>query len=87
MSIDQRKADHIRINVTENVQFPTLTTGLERFRLVHQALPELNLSDVCLGVTVLGKRLHAPLLVSSMTGGAEQAAFINRNLAEAAQIQ
>ncbi|MBE2237332.1 MAG: type 2 isopentenyl-diphosphate Delta-isomerase [Caldilineaceae bacterium] len=87
MSIDQRKADHIRINVTENVQFPTLTTGLERFRLVHQALPELNLGDVCLGVTVLSKRLHAPLLVSSMTGGTEQAAFINRNLAEAAQMQ
>ncbi|MFO7632215.1 MAG: type 2 isopentenyl-diphosphate Delta-isomerase [Caldilinea sp.] len=87
MSIDQRKADHIRINVTENVQFPNLTTGLERYRLVHQALPELNLGEVCLDVTVFGKRLRSPLLVSSMTGGTEQAAFINRNLAEAAQVQ
>lgn len=87
MSIDQRKADHIRINVTENVQFPHLTTGLERYRLVHQALPEVNLGDVRLDVAVFGKRVHAPLLISSMTGGTEQAAFINRNLAEAAQAQ
>lgn len=87
MSIDQRKADHIRINVTEDVQFPNLTTGLERYRLVHQALPELNLSEVCLDVTVLGRRLRSPLLVSSMTGGTDQAAYINRNLAEAAQAQ
>ncbi len=87
MSIDQRKADHIRINVTENVQFPTLTTGLERYRLVHQALPEVNLSEVCLEVALFGKRVHAPLLISSMTGGTDQAAYINRNLAEAAQAQ
>ena len=87
MSIDQRKADHIRINVTENVQFPNLTTGLERYRLVHQALPEVNLSEVCLEVALFGKRVHAPLLISSMTGGTDQAAYINRNLAEAAQAQ
>jgi len=87
MSIDQRKADHIRINVTENVQFPTLTTGLERYRLVHQTLPEVNLSEVCLEVALYGKRVHAPLLISSMTGGTDQAAYINRNLAEAAQAQ
>ncbi|HHY55968.1 MAG TPA: type 2 isopentenyl-diphosphate Delta-isomerase [Chloroflexi bacterium] len=87
MSIDQRKADHIRINVTENVQFPNLTTGLERYRLVHQALPEVDLHEVCLEVSLFGKRVHAPLLISSMTGGTEQAAFINRNLAEAAQAQ
>ena len=87
MSIDQRKADHIRINVTENVQFPNLTTGLERYRFVHQALPEVNLGDVCLEVTLFGKRLQAPLLISSMTGGTDQAGYINRNLAEAAQVQ
>lgn len=87
MSIDQRKADHIRINVTENVQFPNLTTGLERYRFVHQALPEVNLGDVCLEITVFGRWLRSPLLISSMTGGTEQAAYINRNLAEAAQAQ
>lgn len=54
---------------------------------MHQALPEVNLGDVCMHVTVFGKRLGAPLLISSMTGGTDQAAYINRNLAEAAQVQ
>lgn len=87
MSINQRKADHVRINLEENVQFPNLTTGLERFRFVHQALPELDLHEIDTSVTVLGKRIAAPILVSSMTGGTDQAGFINRNLAEAAQAQ
>ncbi|MEZ4868955.1 MAG: type 2 isopentenyl-diphosphate Delta-isomerase [Caldilineaceae bacterium] len=85
MSIDQRKADHIRINLEEDVRFPTLTTGLERYYFVHQALPELNLAEVGIGLELFGKRLAAPILISSMTGGTVEAAQINRNLAAAAQ--
>ncbi len=81
----QRKADHIRINLEEDVSFPHLTTGFEYFRFVHQALPELNLEDVCTDVTLFGKRLRAPLLISSMTGGTKEAERINLHLAEAAQ--
>lgn len=87
MTIHQRKADHIRINLEENVQFPHVTTGLEQYRFTHQALPDLDLPEVDTGVTVFGKRLAAPILVSSMTGGTEQARLINRNLAEAAEQQ
>jgi isopentenyl-diphosphate Delta-isomerase len=82
--LPQRKADHIEINLEKDVR-SALTTGLERFRFVHQALPEINLDDVDTRLTVLGKELAAPLLVSSMTGGTEQAEMINRRLAEAAQ--
>ncbi len=82
---ESRKADHIRINLEENVQFPRLTTGLERYRFMHQAVPELNLAEVNTSVTVFGKKLSAPLLISSMTGGVEEALRINLNLAEAAQ--
>lgn len=83
--IERRKVDHIRINLEEDVQFPRLTTGLERYRFIHQALPELNLDEIDLSTTLLGKRLRAPLLISSMTGGTEMARTINRNLAQAAQ--
>ncbi len=76
-----RKADHIRINLEENVQFPRLTTGLERYRFVHQALPELDLPAVDTSVSCLGKTLQLPLLISSMTGGTTQAERINLNLA------
>jgi isopentenyl-diphosphate delta-isomerase len=79
-----RKADHIRINLEEDVR-SGLTTGLERYRFVHQALPELNLADVDTRVTWFGKSLRAPLLISSMTGGTEAAAAINHTLAAAAQ--
>ncbi len=80
-----RKADHIRINLEENVQFPALTTGLERLRFIHQSVPELDLAAVDTAVTVFGKRLRAPFLISSMTGGTEQARTINQRLAAGAQ--
>ncbi len=83
--IEARKADHIRINLEENVQFPVLATGLEQFRLEHRALPELNLSEVSTTTEFLGACLAAPLLVSSMTGGTELARRINLNLAAACQ--
>jgi isopentenyl-diphosphate delta-isomerase len=79
-----RKADHIRINLDEDVR-SGLTTGLERYRFVHQALPELNLAEIDTHVTWFGKTLAAPLLISSMTGGTESAAAINHTLAAAAQ--
>lgn len=82
-----RKADHIRINLEEDVQFPRLTTGLERYRLVHQALPELDLEAVDTRVEVWGKTLRVPLLISSMTGGTARAEEINRNLAIGAQAR
>ncbi|MCC7354924.1 MAG: type 2 isopentenyl-diphosphate Delta-isomerase [Anaerolineae bacterium] len=83
----QRKADHIRINLEEDVSFPRLTTGLERYRFIHQALPELNLEEIDTGVTLFGRRLRVPLLISSMTGGTEEAEAINLRLAEAAQAR
>lgn len=82
--IGARKADHIRINLEEDVR-SGLTTGLEHYRFVHRALPELDLEEVDLSQDIFGRRLLAPLLISSMTGGTEEAALINRRLAQAAQ--
>ncbi|HEC21416.1 MAG TPA: type 2 isopentenyl-diphosphate Delta-isomerase [Chloroflexi bacterium] len=83
--IGRRKADHIRINLEEDVQFPRLTTGLERYRFTHQALPELNLEEIDTTTALFGKDLSAPLLISSMTGGTEEAQALNLILAAAAQ--
>lgn len=82
---ESRKLDHILINLEHDVQFPRLTTGLERHRFMHQALPELNLNRIDTAATVFGKRLLSPILISSMTGGTDMARAINRNLAQAAQ--
>ena len=82
--ISDRKSDHIRINLDQDVR-SALTTGLERYHFVHHALPELNLDEVDPGVTLFGKKIRAPILISSMTGGTQEAAAINRTLATAAQ--
>jgi len=79
-----RKSDHILINLNEEVQ-SSLNTGLERYHFVHNAIPEINLSEIDLHTTFMAKSLNAPLLISSMTGGAKQADKINISLAEAAQ--
>jgi isopentenyl-diphosphate delta-isomerase len=81
----RRKEEHLRIALSEDVAFKGLTTGLEKYYFVHQALPEFDLRAVDLSTTFLGRSLRAPLLISPMVGGVEEAARINRNLAQAAQ--
>jgi isopentenyl-diphosphate Delta-isomerase len=83
--LEQRKADHIRINVEEDVAFKGLTTGLERYYFMHQALPEIDLAAVDTSCRLFGRRLATPLLISSMTGGTAEAHAINQTLAAAAQ--
>jgi isopentenyl-diphosphate delta-isomerase len=83
--ITSRKSDHIRINLEEDVR-SGLTTGLEGYRFIHQALPELNLEEVDLSLSLFGRHLSAPILISSMTGGTDEAGRINATLAEAAQF-
>ncbi len=82
---EQRKADHIRINLEEDVAFKKVTTGLEKYFFMHQALPELDLAQIDTTTQIFGKSLKTPLLISSMTGGTAEALEINRILAAAAQ--
>jgi isopentenyl-diphosphate delta-isomerase len=81
----KRKKEHLEICLDERAVTGPLGTGLDRYRFVHNALPELNLDEIDVSVTFLGRRLRAPLLISSMTGGFDVARKINRNLAAAAQ--
>jgi isopentenyl-diphosphate delta-isomerase len=80
----KRKADHIRVNLEEDVQ-SGLRTGLEGVGFEHNAVPELSLHDIDTQLDFLGRRLQIPLLISSMTGGTPRAREINQALASAAQ--
>jgi isopentenyl-diphosphate Delta-isomerase len=84
MLIPQRKSDHLRITLDNDVQ-SRAENGLDRYQFEHNALPEIDLAQVDLACTFLGVPLAAPLLISSMTGGTEEAAEVNRNLALTAQ--
>jgi isopentenyl-diphosphate delta-isomerase len=83
-SIEDRKSDHIKINLEEDVR-SGLTSGFENYKFIHQALPEVDLNDVDITVSLFGKKLSAPILISSMTGGTEKSIEINQRLAIAAQ--
>lgn len=82
--LTRRKAEHLEAVLHQDVSAREVTTGLERIRFLHDALPELDLDSVDVSTPFLGRRLAAPLLISSMTGGPAAAGRINAAIAEAA---
>lgn len=84
-AIEGRKRAHIDAVLNEDVGAKGVTTGFERFFFEHAALPEVDLDEVDMSVGIFGRKLNAPLLISSMTGGTGAAQDINLRLAEAAQ--
>jgi isopentenyl-diphosphate delta-isomerase len=81
--ISNRKTDHIQINLRKDVS-SDLTSGLEHYHFLHNALPEINLQEIDLSTKFLSKTLNFPLLISSMTGGTSEGQKINHALALAA---
>jgi isopentenyl-diphosphate delta-isomerase len=78
-----RKDDHIAIALSELGSLK-MTPGFENYRLEHNALPEMDFSEVDTSVNVMGRRINLPLFISSMTGGGKTSEKINRALAELA---
>lgn len=83
--LSRRKDDHLDIVLGRQGGVHGVGNGFDAIRFEHCALPELDMATVDLRSNLLGIPLRAPLLISSMTGGAERATAINRHLAEAAQ--
>ncbi|UQZ37473.1 type 2 isopentenyl-diphosphate Delta-isomerase [Paenibacillus sp. PK3_47] len=81
----ERKLEHVRLCLNEEVGGSGITTGFEQYRFRHNALPELNFEDISLDTTFLGRKLRTPLLISSMTGGSKATGAINERLAAAAE--
>jgi isopentenyl-diphosphate delta-isomerase len=81
---EARKARHLDICLQDDVA-SALDAGWSGVRLRHEALPDLALADVDCSIRFLGFALQAPLVISSMTGGTQRAATINRRLAAAAE--
>jgi isopentenyl-diphosphate delta-isomerase len=83
--IARRKDDHLDLCATDAVSFRERTTLLEEVGLVHTSLPELSLDEISLEARLLGRKLRAPIVIASMTGGTERAGEINRALAGIAE--
>lgn len=78
-----RKLEHIQLALEGRMQLES--RFFDDYVFEHRALPGIDMAEIDLTTSFLGKTLRAPLLVSCMTGGTEQAARINRNLAVAAE--
>lgn len=81
MSIKQRKKDHVDLTTSGQVDYQQ-TTGFERYRFVHNALPEVDMDDVSTRADLLGRTFSFPLFISSMTGGYTDAGAVNAIIAE-----
>ena len=80
-----RKRRHIDVCLTDDVNYTNVTTGLERYRLDYNAVTQTSIESIDLSTRFFGHQLRAPVLIGAMTGGADLAGTINRNLATAAQ--
>ena len=85
-TIAERKNDHLDIVLDPHRACSAVDPGYAALTFEHCAVPELRLDDIDIRASLFGRTLSAPLLISSMTGGAARATQINRNLAEAAQV-
>lgn len=81
--ISGRKDAHIDIVLNRDVSARGVSNGFEQIRFEHVALPEIALADVDLSTQFLGRKVTAPLLVSSMTGGTSRTAAINASISRA----
>jgi isopentenyl-diphosphate delta-isomerase len=79
-----RKAEHLRINIEEDVNAKGIDAGFDSYWFRHRALPGIDLREVDCTRSFLGRKLGAPLLISCMTGGTPEATRINRCLARVA---
>lgn len=77
-----RKKQHVDIILKKNVAFHSKTAGFDRWDFLHNALPELDFSDIDPSTSFLGKSITLPYVIASMTGGYKEATRINRQLAE-----
>lgn len=81
--IENRKDEHVRLALEKDVH--ASHNSWDDIWLTHNALPEINKSDIDLSTKFINKTLSAPLLISGMTGGYDKAKRINERLAAAAE--
>ena len=81
-SFEKRKKSHITLSLEPGSQSLS-RSGLEKIKLIHDSLPDLNLKDISLETEWQGRRLKTPFFVSSMTGGFKDSFDFNFKLAKA----
>ena len=81
---ERRKQSHFSLALKAGSQ-SSESSGLERARLIHEAIPDLNFEDVSIGQACLGRELKTPFFACSMTGGWADSESFNLRLAKACE--
>ncbi|MHA1754149.1 MAG: type 2 isopentenyl-diphosphate Delta-isomerase, partial [Candidatus Odinarchaeia archaeon] len=77
----KRKLDHIKICLSDNVEFQLKTTGFEEIHFIHRAIPKIKMDEIDLSVNFLNHNFKAPIIIGAMTGGHPETLEINKRLA------
>jgi len=80
---ESRKDEHVQVALEKNVSSDH--NYWDDIKLVHNALPEIDKKNINLSTKLFNKKLGAPVIIASMTGGYSKAKKINENLAIAAE--
>jgi len=81
--IFNRKEDHLKIPIEYDVQHSI--NYFEDIKLIHHAIPEIDLEEIDLTVNFFNKQISAPICISAITGGHPASKDVNKILARAAE--
>jgi len=81
--IFNRKEEHLKIPIEYDVQHSI--NYFEDIKLIHHAIPEIDLEDIDLTVNFFNKQISAPICISAITGGHPASKDVNKILAKAAE--
>jgi len=81
--IFNRKEEHLKIPIEYNVQHSA--NYFDDIKLIHHAIPEIDLEDIDLTVNFFNKQISAPICISAITGGHPVSKEVNKILAKAAE--
>ncbi len=81
---EQRKKDHIELALNPIHQTDAYNF-FDEYQLIHEAIPDINFSDIDLSSYSLGHLRSTPFFISSMTAGHQHAKTINGHLLAACQ--
>lgn len=82
--ITNRKKDHIKICLNEDVNFSNKTNGFDKYIFEHNAATEVIIDSIDLTTNFFGQNINYPFIISSITGGSCGSVKINKDLAKIA---
>lgn len=82
MSIQDRKQDHLKIALKQG---SPAHNAFDELYFEHNALPEVDFAEINTKLDLFGKKVSAPIIISSMTGGMKEGRQINETLAYLAE--